>query len=101
MPVVTAQPDGAPGAKRQSVFAQIRDGFVVLRRTSSALLLSMTVPLLSGMYGASTVLYVLLAEDVYGAGESGLGWLYAALGLGGLLFTAPSARIAAPWLRSG
>lgn len=86
--------DGAAAGQRQGVFAQIRDGFVVLRETSSALLLSATIPLLSGMYGASTVLYVLLAEDVYGAGESGLGWLYAALGLGGLLFTAPSARIA-------
>jgi MFS family permease len=43
--------------------------------------------------GALTVLLVVLAVDVIGAGESAVGWLYAVMGLGGLVGGAVAAAV--------
>jgi MFS family permease len=73
------------------VIADIAAGFEALRRSAEAIRLVGADLLCSLVYGAQTVLLLLLAHDL-GHGANGYGWLVAGMGLGGVVGTTVAAR---------
>jgi hypothetical protein len=62
--------------------------------TSAAVLVGFSV-LATFVYGLDTVLFIVLAEERYGAGSGGVGYLLTGLGVGGLLVAGLVNRLAA------
>jgi MFS family permease len=75
------------------VWADVREGAAALRAEPQALRLIGADVMCSVVYGAHTVLLVLLARQL-GAGDAGYGLLLAAMGLGGILGSAIASRVA-------
>jgi CRP-like cAMP-binding protein/predicted MFS family arabinose efflux permease len=67
------------------VFKQMTVGFKALKESTTALVLVSFSLFTTFLYGADTVLYVILAEERLGTGARGFGWLLAALGVGGVI----------------
>jgi MFS family permease len=80
-------------ATMASPLADIAEGFAALRSSSEALRLVGADLLCSLVYGAQTVLLLLLANDL-GHGRGGYGWLVGGLGFGGVVGTTVAARAA-------
>jgi hypothetical protein len=70
-------------------------GFRLLARDPAVLLVSLGVVAVCFTYGSTTVTLLLLSETVLGTGSAGLGYLLAALGVGGFLGSLLSARVGA------
>ena len=67
------------------VLAQMMVGVrSIATSTSAAVLVGFSV-LATFVYGLDTVLFIVLAEERFGAGEGGVGWLLTGLGIGGIL----------------
>jgi MFS family permease len=77
------RPDRA--APPQRLVADAREGFRQLRREPGALLLSLLVGAQFVVIGALDVLYTVTAVDVLDMGESGIGILASAVGVGGVV----------------
>jgi predicted MFS family arabinose efflux permease len=88
---IPAGPWSAPAATKRAD-GGLRAGAVALASHPAARRLAGADLACSFVYGAQTVLLLLLSRRL-GAGEHGYGWLLAALGLGGLAGAAWSARI--------
>jgi predicted MFS family arabinose efflux permease len=87
-PVATEQ-----GADRPRLLGDLAAGVRALRGSPVALRLVGADISCSVVYGAQTVLFVLVARSL-GYGADGYGWLLAGCGLGGVLGTAVAARAA-------
>ena len=81
-------------AERPRPLAELAAGLGALRRNRAALRLVGADTSCSVVYGAQTVLFVLIARAL-GYGEDGYGWLLAGCGIGGVLGTALAPRLAA------
>jgi predicted MFS family arabinose efflux permease len=92
------QPADRPSGQREGVWQGIRAGGTALRGQPVALRVLGADIICSAVYGALTVLLVLVAQRLH-AGASGYGYLIAGLGLGGVLGT-PLAGAAARATRS-
>jgi predicted MFS family arabinose efflux permease len=88
LPELRAHPDAAGG-----LFGDTFRGLAELARVAPPA--GMAVLLLAQTFvkGALSVLLVVLAVDVIDAGESAVGWLYSAMGLGGLVGAAVGAVV--------
>jgi MFS family permease len=81
------------GETAQGVVAELASAVSALREQPVALRFIGADVLCSVMYGAHTVLLLLLAQEI-GLGDAGYGYLLAAFGVGGVLGTAVSGRLA-------
>ena len=83
------------GAEREDdperLIADAREGFAQLRREPGALMLSLLVGAQFVVIGALDVLYTVTAIDVLDMGESGIGILASAVGVGGVVGAAATA----------
>jgi MFS family permease len=86
-------PDRA-GEQPAGVWAEVREGARALAAQPAALRLVGADVMCSAVYGAHTVLLLLLARHL-GFGDAGYGYLLAAVGAGGVLGTALAGRVAA------
>jgi MFS family permease len=89
---VPAGPAFAPGGSDGGVLADLRAGAAALRRSRPVLLVIGADIAASAMYGAQTVLLVVLAARL---GDASYGLLLAAIGAGGLAGASVGARAAA------
>src|SRR5262249_25595871 len=76
-------PGGEPGAA-PSVIRELRAGARALLGQPTALRIFGADIVCSAVYGAETVLLLLLSRDL-GLGDGGYGWMLAACGIGGVL----------------
>jgi CRP-like cAMP-binding protein len=76
------------------IIAQMLVGVRAIRSSTSAAVLVGFSAIATLVYGMDTVLFIVLAEDRYGAGSGGVGYLLAALGVGGLLVAGLVNRLA-------
>jgi len=83
---------GGAGADNESVRRQLFDGFEAVRRESVAGVLIMFCALDSAIYGASTVLYAPISQQL-GTGVEGYSYLLAGSALGGLVAAALADRL--------
>ncbi|MGH8962861.1 MAG: MFS transporter [Jatrophihabitantaceae bacterium] len=81
------------GGSRPRLLADLASGLTALRRSRVALRLVGADISCSVVYGAETVLFLLLARAL-GFGADGYGWLLAGCGLGGVVGTAVASRAA-------
>ncbi len=86
-------PAFAPGGSRPSVLADLREGAAALRASRPVLLAVGAEVGVSAVYGAQTVLLVVLGRQLGGSG--GYGLLIAAIGAGGLAGATLGGRAAA------
>ncbi|MGH3496320.1 MAG: MFS transporter [Nocardioidaceae bacterium] len=84
---------GTSGTLDDGVWSQLRAGAAALRRQRLVMRCVRADVLCSVVYGANTVLLLLLARHL-GDGAQGYGYLMAGAGAGGVLGTALSARLA-------
>ena len=87
----------APGSAQEggSTWQRLREGLAAVSSSSSVALLVAFGVVASLLYGADTVLFVVLAQERMGTGPEGYGYLLAALGLGGVLAVTVTNRLAA------
>src|SRR5262249_4252372 len=83
----------AVAARRAGLFSEIADGAAALRAHPAALRLVGADILCSLVYGMQTVLLILVARNA-GLGMNGYGYLFAAIGAGGLVGTSLAGRMA-------
>jgi predicted MFS family arabinose efflux permease len=83
----------AVAARRAGLFSEIADGAAALRAHPAAVRLVGADILCSLVYGMQTVLLVLVARNA-GLGLHGYGYLFAAIGAGGLAGTSLAGRVA-------
>lgn len=76
------------------VLAQMMVGVRAIWEHSSARVLVGFSVLATLVYGFDTVLFIVLAEERYGAGSGGVGWFMTGLGVGGVLMAAAVNRLA-------
>lgn len=89
----------AQAARPARLFSEIADGAAVLRAHPAAIRLVGADFLCSLVYGMQTVLFVLVARNA-GLGLHGYGYLFAAIGTGGLAGTSLAGRLARLPLRA-
>lgn len=94
LPAAQLRRPAATGTGHPRPLADLAAGAVALRRSRTALRLVGADVSCSLVYGAQTVLLVLLARTL-GSGSDGYGWLLAGCGIGGVLGTALAPRLAA------
>jgi MFS family permease len=85
-------PAGEP-SQTPDVLGELRTGLRALLDQPAALRLVGADVVCSAVYGAETVLLLLLSRDL-GLGNDGYGWLLAAFGLGGVLGASVAGRLA-------
>lgn len=78
----------------ETLLQAIAGGWGVLRSSAIARWLVGVSMCVGAIYGLQTVFLVLVSEDLLDAGTSGIGYLYAALGLGGVIVAGLTARLA-------
>jgi MFS family permease len=83
------------GAERQHILREITDGIRAVVGAKDALVVVIFIMGASFLYGQELVLTVLVAKERLGIGSEGVGWLDAAVGVGGLLVAVFTAKIAA------
>jgi predicted MFS family arabinose efflux permease len=83
----------AEAARRAALFSEIADGAAALRAHPAAIRLVGADVVCSLVYGMQTVLLVLVARNA-GLGMNGYGYLFAAIGAGGLAGTSLAGRMA-------
>lgn len=76
------------------VLAQMMVGVRAIWAHSSARVLVGFSVLATLVYGFDTVLFIVLAEERYGAGTGGVGWFMTGLGIGGVLMAGAVNRLA-------
>jgi MFS family permease len=82
-------------APRPSVFRDVADGVRAMAKSRAVVVIVGFVAASAFIYGAETVLLVLLSEQQLGTGAEGYGYLLAALGLGGVLAAGLTGRLSA------
>jgi CRP-like cAMP-binding protein/predicted MFS family arabinose efflux permease len=85
---------GGAGQRGESAFKAFTDGVTTLRSNSVATALVLYCALDSAVYGASTVLYVPISQQL-GTGADGYGYLLAGAALGGVLAAGLANRLSA------
>jgi predicted MFS family arabinose efflux permease len=87
----------APSATLDSVsiFRQFGEGVHALRSSAAGVVLIAFEMSMAFVYGEQTVLLLLAAQQKLGTGSAGYGYLFAAIGLGGVLAVGLTGRIAA------
>lgn len=77
-----------------SIARRLAEGIAGIRASGAASLLVLFVVIAAFLYGFEIVFTVLLAEGRLGMGSEGVGWLTAAVGVGGVVAAAATTRIA-------
>ncbi len=90
---IRGEPDAERDADREPIPAAILGGFRVIAREGGLRLLIGLFAAQTLVYGALSVLLVVSALELLDLGESGLGYLYSALGIGGLVGALLSAAL--------
>jgi len=88
------RPDRSHESEHASALERIAAGFNALTHSSTAALLVGIIFAASFIYGTDTVLYVFIGKQV-GTGVNGIGYLFAALGAGGVVSVFATNRLAA------
>jgi MFS family permease len=83
------EPGGA-----EPVVKRLGDGFRALFSSADLVTLIAVMLVATVIYGAENVLFVLISEDLLGTGSAGVGFLFAGVGVGGILAAALSSRLA-------
>jgi MFS family permease len=86
----------APGDEeaRRSLLMQIRDGAAAIASSRSVVMLICLMLIGTLTYGQETVLYALVPVDLLSTGANGVGYLWAAVGIGGVLGALQTGRVA-------
>jgi MFS family permease len=84
-----------PDAPRSSVLHDVADGLSAMAKSRAVVVIVGFIAASAFIYGAETVLLVLLSEQQLGTGSEGYGYLLAALGLGGVLAAGLTGRLSA------
>jgi predicted MFS family arabinose efflux permease len=88
-------PAGAEGETPPSLAERVQEGFGAIRSSSTVKVLLVMSLALTVFYGMEIVLYTLASEELFEIGDDGLAFLWAAIGLGGILAAGVTGRIAA------
>jgi MFS family permease len=89
---VSVRSVGEATEQGQSAYRSFMEGVSALRAEHVALVLVIFCALDSGVYGASTVLYVALSEQ-FGTGADGFGYLLAGMAVGGVISAGVADRL--------
>jgi MFS family permease len=81
---IGAQPGGERPARKEAIAASVLAGYRTILRERGLRLLVGLFAAQTLVWGALTVLLVVAAVELLDVGESGLGYLYSALGIGGV-----------------
>ncbi len=82
-----------PGVTASSLLADVKEGGRLIFRNRGLGGLTLMATAVSFAYGAEQLLYVLVASDRLDLGAEGIGYLMAAMGVGGLIATPIAARV--------
>lgn len=97
---VRTEPAHEGGASLRAVAGEAGAGVRAVARDRRALLLVLTMGLTTLQLGFVDVLIVVLAFDVLGTGDAGVGFLNAAIGAGAIVGAALAAAVAVRWRSS-
>jgi predicted MFS family arabinose efflux permease len=87
-------PGGADEEAPPSLRERVREGFGAIRSSSTMkVLLAMSIGF-TIFYGQEIVLYALASGELFGIGDDGLAFLWASIGLGGVLAAGITGRVA-------
>jgi MFS family permease len=92
IPAGAAFAPGGESSEAPDVLGELRSGARALLEQPAALRLVGADIVCSAVYGAETILLLLLSRDL-GLGDHGYGWLLAAFGLGGVLGAGIAAKV--------
>ena len=92
--LIRTKAPGADAAERQPVLREVADGIRAVVEAKDAMIVVLFVMGLSFLYGQEIVLTVLVANERLGIGSEGVGWLDAAVGVGGLVIAFFTSRVA-------
>jgi predicted MFS family arabinose efflux permease len=82
----TAQEEEEEGSESPPRFSyRVKEGFRAISSSSEIMLIVLLAVALTIFYGQEIVLYALAAEQRLGMGSDGVGFLFAAMGVGGIL----------------
>jgi hypothetical protein len=90
----TGDGQAAGGAHPSGPLAQLREGWQVARRTPGIPAFMALGAAVLFAFGMEMVLHVLVSEQRLGLGDAGLGWMMAAVGVGGLAAAPFAGRLA-------
>jgi Cyclic nucleotide-binding domain/Transmembrane secretion effector len=88
-------PAGAETETPPSLAERVHEGFGAIRSSSTVKVLLVMSLALTVFYGMEIVLYTLASEELFEIGNDGLAFLWAAIGLGGILAAGVTGRVAA------
>ncbi len=88
-------PAGASDEEPPSLRERVREGFGAIASSSTVKVLLVMSLALTVFYGMEIVLYALASEELFEIGDDGLAFLWAAIGLGGVLAAGITGRVAA------
>ena len=88
-------PAGAGDEEPASLAERVREGFGAIASSSTVKVLLVMSLALTVFYGMEIVLYALASEELFEIGDDGLAFLWAAIGLGGVLAAGIAGRAAA------
>lgn len=88
-------PKDASGDETPGLRERVGKGFAAIRSSATIpVLLALSIALTIA-YGMEIVLYALASDELFGIGEDGLAFLWAAIGVGGILAVGITGRLAA------
>ncbi|MEX2274079.1 MAG: MFS transporter [Actinomycetota bacterium] len=89
----TESPERGEDDAKPSLGARLQEGVRAITGRQEIVLLVFVSLALMVFYGQELVLYALVAKELLGTGDSGLGFLFAATGVGGILVAGFAARL--------
>lgn len=92
--LIRVRPETTPSGPEPSIWKSALDGVKAARSSNDISLILGVYLVVSLLYGQESVLLVLASQRVLGLGPEGAGFLYAAIGAGGLIGAAGAGRIA-------
>ena len=89
-----AAPTEKQAEKEGGFRAQVVEGFKAMTASSDVVLLVIVISASAFVYGAELVVLVLVSDELLGTGSEGVGYLTAAIGIGGIAAAALTGRLA-------
>jgi CRP-like cAMP-binding protein len=93
--LVRARSKASAESQEQPFFSRLTAGFSAIAHSADVAMLMAAIFAATILYGLESVLLVVVSEERLGTGSNGVGWLFAAMGVGGLLGAGLSSRLAA------
>jgi MFS family permease len=93
--LVRARSKGSQESQDEPFISRLTAGFSAIAHSTDVAMLMAAIFAATILYGLESVLLVVVSEERLGTGSDGVGWLFAAMGVGGLLGAGLSSRLAA------